>query len=140
MQMRRERAGGVKFIKQTKLNNCLEACITSLTGIPLQDFPDLAHIASEDANWWKVLNKFLQKKYKIYCETITYSESKNYYDRGIAVAIGDSPNMKNELHAVLWDTEKDEMIFDPSPDNKGLKGKPNSFAILVNYYSVLPRK
>lgn len=129
----------MNFIKQTKLGhegNCLEACISSLTGIPLNDFPDLSKIASENSNWWKILNNFLQENYEIYCESVNYEAGKNHYKRGIVIAIGNSPNCDNEKHAVLWDMEKDKMIFDPSPTNRGLKGKPDCFGVLINYYKL----
>lgn len=114
--------------------NCLEACISSLTGIPLKEFPDLSKINQGDTSFWKILNTFLQREHSMYCESITYELGKNDHKRGIIIAIVDSLTSKDLTHAILWDTEKNEMIFDPSPTEGNIKRKPRSFAILINYY------
>jgi hypothetical protein len=132
----------MEFIKQTKYGkegNCLEACISSLTGISLESFPDLTEIESVNGEWWKILNNWLRKKHKLFIDSVIFDfENANEFERGLMIAVGDSPNLEGELHATIWDMDNNEMIFDPSPSNEGIKGDPHSFCMIINYYNKKP--
>lgn len=128
----------MEFIKQTKFKeegNCLEACISSLTGISLGSFPDLSEVDAEDGKFWGVLNQYLRDSHGLYVESIKFENYNNHYDRGLIIAVGQSHGSSDMLHAVLWDFEEQEIIFDPSPSNNGINGKPISYCILVKYFS-----
>jgi hypothetical protein len=125
------------FVKQTKFmdeGNCLEACIASLTGLPLDEFPDLSGVECDDGKFWGILNEHLRSKLNVYVESIKFGDYNSHYERGIIIAVGDTARSSDIKHAVLWDFEKGRMVFDPSPDGGGLVGIPSSFCILVNYY------
>jgi hypothetical protein len=128
---------GVKQTKTGMYGNCLESCIASLTGIALNDFPELSNIESANGKWWGILNNWLKEKHKIYTEAMVFDRNNcnDHYTRGLVIAIGDSPSLKDELHAVIWDLDEDKMVFDPSPLNEGLKGSPKSYCMLINYYN-----
>jgi len=126
----------MNFFKQTRSDNCLETCASILTGIDVSLFPNLSEISSEDAKFFKVLNGWLTKNYGLYLETIKYEDDENFYNRGLGIAVGDSPNQKGELHAVLWDSDRHLIVFDPAPSNKGLIGEPTHFIIIVKHFSV----
>ena len=130
----------MKYINQNrygKQGNCLEACISSLTGIPLDNFPDMSGIESTDGAFWKILNNWLRVNHGIYVDSILFDfDNSNKFERGLMIAVGDSPSLKDELHAVLWDMDSNKMIFDPSPLNEGLKGKPKSFCMLIKYFRI----
>ena len=127
----------MKFIKQTKFleeGNCLEACISSLTDIPIEDFPNLKDC--ENGAYWKILNNWLIKEHSIYIEPIKYDNNCHIYNRGLIIAIGKSPRSNDLLHAVLWDLDKNKVLFDPSSNNIGIAGNPQSFAIIVKHYNM----
>jgi hypothetical protein len=127
----------MEFIKQTKFKeegNCLEACIASLTGIALENFPDLSEVEADDGRFWGVLNQYLRESHNIYVESVKFEDYNNHYERGLIIAIGQSQISNDMLHAVLWDFEKQRMIFDPYPSNCGIVGEPVSYGIIVNHY------
>lgn len=124
------------YFKQTRPDNCLETCIAILTKIPIESFPDLSHFDKNNGNEsMTVLNEWLVLNHSLYCETLII-DCPSYYKRGIVIALGDSPRT-GMLHAVLWDYENYGIVFDPSPANDGLKGKPSYFGVIINYFKNL---
>lgn len=125
------------FIKQTVsgegIGNCLGACISSLTGIDLSEFP-IHHDGSIDGDWAKRINKILKPYgYQMIAFDFT-KETLEIIDTPI-IAGGDSPNYEGQKHVVLWRNGK--MLFDPAPSNKGLKGDPKYYILILPYWGGL---
>jgi hypothetical protein len=93
--------------------DCWAACISSITGIPLEDIPDPN--AEENKEWsiyWVNMWKFLQERgFNLYCESIP-----RFKDTQVCIACGKSPR-GDFNHAVVWNNG---IIHDPHPDNKGI--------------------
>jgi len=124
----------VKFQKQTILDdtngNCLAACISSLLDANIDDVPN------PQKDWWHEVNKWLLENHA--CEMMNITFNENHMPSIPMIAVGDSPNYPGKKHAVLWKNKK--MIFDPSPNDKGLNGKPEYYIVLLWDYTNPPSR
>ena len=131
----------MEFIKQTiqgRYGNCLEACISSLTGIPIDHFPNQEKVASDDPILTKTLNEWLQENHGIYVESICYRD-KLPFKHGVVIASIPS-FVDGETHAVLWDFENERIVFDPALSPSSVESKPKHFIIIVKYYTLTKEK
>ena len=121
----------MRFQKQTILDgvdgNCLAACIASLLDVDVDDVPNPRD------DWWNDVNKWLRENHA--CEMMNITFNENHMPSVPMIAVGDSPNYPGKYHAVLWKGKS--MIFDPSPTNNGLKGKPEYYIVMLGDYSNL---
>jgi hypothetical protein len=124
----------MNLIKQTRMGengNCLEACVSSLLNISLESFPE-QWTELDHEEYWPTINNYLVSNYGYYLESVQ-GNKKEYFQRGVVIAAGNSGANPDYNHAVLWDFEKERMIFDPSPSNDGLSGNPDFYLILVKF-------
>ena len=124
----------MKFIKQTvagkRKGDCLGACLSSLTGIPLSVFP-LYYDEEKEGDWNTQINVILKKYgYQIIC--FNFDKKTLEEIKVPIIASGHSPNYKDNYHAVLWQNNK--ILFDPSHSNKGLKGEPRYYILILPYF------
>jgi len=118
------------LVKQTRHGNpdgnCLPACVSSITGIPLEwvDFD------CRGKNWLKQYNKKMIKKHGkwLFCMSIHDFSFMN----GAYIAVGKSANNPDCDHAVIWKDNK--LFFDPAGKyGKGLEGEPKHFIVIVDH-------
>jgi len=129
-----------KQTRQGKKGNCVETCIANLLEFPVECFPDLSDIPSNEGQKHFVgINKFLSHKFGCYLEYVRFEKGAFTYPRGVVLAIGSSSIVKGELHCVLWDYDNNYCVFDPSPSvgfngECSLAGEPDAFGILVKRF------
>ncbi len=113
------------FTYQTKLHkigtrgNCLAACLSSITEIPIEKIPKLEDINgdwAEEMIGWLWDNGFEFESYNDEDQIIKESNN-DYYIVG-----GTSPRNKNINHSVIYKNKN--LIHDPHPDNKGIINEP----------------
>ncbi|MDD4971941.1 MAG: hypothetical protein PHT07_21145 [Paludibacter sp.] len=97
-----------------KHGDCWMACISTLTGIPMDELPDVNDpMNAEWSSYWVTMWKFLQEKgFNLYCETVAQFKGNNEY----CIASGKSPR-GDFYHAVVWN---DGIAHDPHPDRTGI--------------------
>ncbi len=114
-----------KFIKQTKTGkgegNCLAACIASLLGCDIDIVPDYKE------EWYEKLNIWMLRKLGHVMISVDFLH--NDMPNILLIAIGESSLFTGQKHAVIYRGSK--QIFDPSPSNLGLKGKPECYIVLA---------
>ena len=132
----------MKLIKQTKFGiygDCLESCISSLTGVNVDDIPVYNKEKYAGIDYWHVFNKNIAKKFGFYLDftqsDILSGDCGYVRPNTLCIALGYSGGQTEILHAVIWDAYEDELFFDPSPGNEGLDTYPLNFVFLTNYYN-----
>jgi len=98
--------------------DCWAACISSLTGIPLDEVPDPN--SEENKEWpvyWVNMYKFLQQRgFDMCCINVSEFKEEDY-----CIAVGKSPRcigVNSDLyHAVIWNKG---IVHDPHPDRTGI--------------------
>lgn len=119
----------MKFVKQTvlgdKKGNCLSACIASMLEIDINTIPYIL----DDDTWQVELNKWLLENHGYEVITVRLDE-EHLAPKVPMIACGATSRYSPDIkHAVIW--HKGKMIFDPSPDNKGLKDEPEYYILLL---------
>jgi hypothetical protein len=120
-------------IKQTRLHtddltqppgNCFQACLASIFELPIDKVPDEVEVwksgerAESWPKYWQLINSWLASRNLSFLEVEINSAIRNWNDT-YEIITGPSPRNKGR-HAVVGYGGK--IIFDPHPDNTGLKG------------------
>jgi hypothetical protein len=100
-----------------KPNGCWAACIATLTGIPLDEFPDVPIEAREEA-WWDEHGTRLRNDITAVIRKHGWRKESTWQDtpKGWAMAYGTSP--RGYEHAVVVHDGK--LWHDPHPSRAGL--------------------
>lgn len=94
--------------------NCLAACVATLLEIPLSTVPNFMR----QPNWYNAFSRWLwERGYAIV--------SVNSFHREPVIAIGQSP--RGRAHAVIY--QYGRLIFDPHPDNTGIRAVDNAYLL-----------
>lgn len=115
----------MKYLKQTKTGiegNCLAACIANLLSVPIEAVPGYAGY-----DWFPILNKWLIAHHGQEILIFDYNQLQQFTIDTPVIAVGVSPNYHAMDHAVLW--QRGQLLFDPSPTDKGLLGSPSYFLV-----------
>lgn len=98
-------------------NGCWAACISTLTGIPLDEFPAVPDDAREEA-WWDEHGTRLRNEITAVLRKHGWRKESTWYDcpRGFAMAYGQSP--RGFDHAVV--VKDGELWHDPHPEGGGI--------------------
>ena len=98
--------------------NCFLACVSSITGIPLEV---IDHIDGSKQNWFQLLYPILWDNGFSYVGTLTKDEEILSYTPGIDgyyIIGGESPRGVPAGHAVVF--KEGLMVHDPHPDGTGI--------------------
>lgn len=111
--------------------DCYRACIATVTGIPYENIPHFC--ANENIWWFRDTVRFL-KFYKLNIFMLKANKEEldlvKYLNKPV-MAGGPSPRFRyNCGHVVVF--KKDKIIFDPHPDNTGIKFIEDFTIILPN--------
>ena len=121
----------VRSLEPTKVtqrpNGCWAACIATITGIPLDEFPELPDAARDEA-WWDENGTRLRNEITVVLRKHGWRKESTWTDapRGFAMAYGTSP--RGHQHGVVVLDGK--LWHDPHPSQAGLLDV-QQFEILV---------
>ena len=103
----------MKPIDQTQFGsghgNCMMACVASITGIPLNELPDV-WVVCDDEWWVNIYNELLKFGWELVATTV--KEAHGRY------TIGYGPGPRGLKHSVVC--RHGRIIHDPHPSREGL--------------------
>lgn len=118
-------------IRQTRVGkggNCFQACVASILEMPLEAVPDFCNEYPED--WFLKLGDWL-KPMGMSAIMIKYDDGADLAEvlKDQFVLAGGTSAVRSIPHEVIWMNGK--VIWDPAPERKGLKGRPDDFIVFT---------
>lgn len=114
-----------------KYGDCLSACIASLLELPIEEMPHFCD-GPRPVNWQRDLNAWLALRGLAFIEFGVGNSAEVMQTIGVDVyhtISGRSSRFPAEAHCVIG--RNGAVVFDPSPDDLGIAGEPESFGYLI---------
>lgn len=110
--------------------NCMQACVASILERELGDVPNF--MGAGDDKYEDMMEIWL-KDQPFNILTILVKGNEEISNRNLkdtyVIAVGKSPTYKGVNHAVVY--YNGEMVHDPNPEGKGIKGNPEYYDVFV---------
>lgn len=109
-----------------KKGNCLQACLSSIFGVPIYSFP---HFQSEKSGWYEAFSQHMIERFGLQPVELEISDSPGWLwiPKGYHLVNGKSPR-GDFYHSVVG--KNGNIVHDPHPDGTGLKTR-ESFTVFV---------
>lgn len=105
-------------------DDCLTVCLSIITGIKYHDCFYAYADDNTHLNWKEKLIKWgVENNYVISLDCFPMVSILDT----ITIAVGVSPRNDEALHAILFDSNLEEMVHDPHEDNTGIIGLPEYY-------------
>jgi hypothetical protein len=122
----------MEFNKQTKQGaegNCLNACISSILGCPIESIPE----CSDKVLWQKEINEWLSKEHSLYLISIPECiHEENIPYNSYYIRTGWTSRSREYTHACIY--RNGELAFDPHPSNIGLDIATEGYIFLIQTF------
>ena len=124
----------MKSVMQTvfgfKNGDCMRACVASIFELPIEEVPnfnepDQSHFERKLDAWGTSVGL------TVVDISVENDDTKVLLKDCWLIACGRSPRgkTKNNRHAVVW--RNGRMVHDPHPDQRGIRGNPETYTIFI---------